>query len=179
MKKVLIITTSLRPGSNSELLAQEFARGAESAGHQVELLSLVGKQIAFCRGCLACQKLGRCVMTDDAQTIADKVKEAEVVVFATPVYYYGMSGQMKTLLDRMNCLYPADYAFRDIYLIGSAADDADTALDRTVCGLEGWIECFEKCRLAGVVKGAGNESAGDVRGKAVQLETARAMGAAV
>lgn len=179
MKNVLIISTGLRPRSNSDTLAQQFAKGAAEAGHRVETISLVGKQLAFCRGCLACQTLGRCVMDDDANAIADKVCAADVVAFATPVYYYGMCGQMKTLLDRMNCLYPKDYAFRDIYLLTSAADDAPSAMDRTVSGLEGWIECFEKCRLAGVVKGFGNEAAGDVYNHPEQLAAAYTMGQGV
>lgn len=176
MKKVIVISTSLRPNSNSDLLAQEFARGAAEAGHEVETISLVGKKLAFCRGCLACQKLGRCVTDDDANPIAAKVKEADVVAFASPVYYYGMSGQMKTLLDRMNCLYPSDYRFRDIYLLASAAEDSPNAMFLITCGLDGWIECFEKARLAGVVKGFGNEAPGDVKQHADQLAEAYEMG---
>lgn len=176
MKKVIVISTSLRPNSNSDLLAQEFARGAAEAGHDVETISLVGKKLAFCRGCLACQKLGRCVTDDDANPIAAKVKEADVVAFASPVYYYGMSGQMKTLLDRMNCLYPSDYRFRDIYLLASAAEDSPNAMFLITCGLDGWIECFEKSRLAGVVKGFGNEAPGDVKKHADQLAEAYEMG---
>lgn len=179
MKNVVVISTSLRPGSNSDALAQEFARGAAAAGHQVEIISLVGKELAFCRGCLACQKLGHCVINDDANAIADKVCAADVVAFASPVYYYGMSGQMKTLLDRMNCLYPKDYAFRDVYLLASAAEDDANAMFRIVCGIDGWIACFEKARLAGLVKGFGNEAPNDVQNRPEQLAEAYAMGQGV
>ena len=103
-KKVLIISTSLRGKSNSEILAKECEKGARDAGHDVEFLSLRGKDIRFCIGCLSCQKTGSCVLKDDVPEIMAKVKEAEVVVFATPIYYYEMSGQMKTLLDRLNPL---------------------------------------------------------------------------
>ena len=68
-KRVLVISTSLRPGSNSELLARQFAQGAQEAGHTVELVSLAGRDIRFCQGCLACQTTGRCVIRDDADTI--------------------------------------------------------------------------------------------------------------
>ena len=61
MKNVLIISTSLRGGSNSELLAKECAKGAEEAGNRVELLSLKGKKIQYCIGCLSCIKTGKCV----------------------------------------------------------------------------------------------------------------------
>lgn len=110
-KKVVILSTSIRPNSNSDILAEEFARGAKENGNKVEKLSLVGKELQFCRGCLACQKTGKCIIKDDANEIAEKVKNADVVVFATPVYYYAMSGQMKTLIDRMNCLFSSNYHF--------------------------------------------------------------------
>ena len=112
MKKVIVISTSLRPGSNSDLLADRFAEGAKAAGNEVEKISLVGKNIQFCKGCLACQKLGRCVISDDVNDIMAKVLKADVVAWATPIYYYEMSGQMKTLIDRMNAMYPLDYQFR-------------------------------------------------------------------
>ena len=122
-KKILILSASLRAGSNSEALANAFADGARAAGHTVEIVSLRGKQIAFCRGCLACQTLGKCVIDDDAVATTEKMQHADVIVFATPIYYYEMSGQLKTMLDRANALFPLDYAFRDIYLLASATED--------------------------------------------------------
>lgn len=122
-KRVLVISTSLRPNSNSEALADEFVRGATEAGHEVEKLSLRGKDIRFCRGCLACGKLGKCVIDDDMNPIIRKMHDADVIAFATPIYYYEMSGQMKTLLDRANALYDSDYGFRDIYMLTAAAED--------------------------------------------------------
>ena len=77
-------------------MAEHFAKGAEAAGHQVELISLRGKEIKFCVGCLSCQKTGACVFKDDVQAIMKSVLNADVVCWATPVYYYEMSGQMKT-----------------------------------------------------------------------------------
>lgn len=119
-KNILILSTSPRKGGNSDTLADAFTRGARDAGHDAEKISLAGKSIGFCRGCLACQKTKRCVLQDDANAIVDKMLRADVLVFATPIYFYEMSGQMKTLLDRSNPLFPADYAFRDIYLLATA-----------------------------------------------------------
>lgn len=102
-KKVLVISTSLRRHSNSHALAEEFAKGAKEAGHQVELISLIGRQIEYCVGCLSCQRTGQCVIEDDANLIAEKMLKADVVCYATPIYYYEMAGQMKTLLDRVLC----------------------------------------------------------------------------
>ena len=86
-KKVLIISTSLRKNSNSDALAKSFAEGARSAGNEVETVSLTGKNIAFRKGCLACQSIGRCVIKDDAIVLAEKMRTADVLVFATPIYY--------------------------------------------------------------------------------------------
>ena len=150
-KKVLIISTSLRGKSNSEILAKECEKGARDAGHDVECLSLRGKDIRFCIGCLSCQKTGSCVLKDDVPEIMVKVKAAEVVVFATPIYYYEMSGQMKTLLDRLNPLYDSDYRFRDIYMIATAAEDESTTIEKAYNGLQGWVDCFERAALKGYV----------------------------
>ena len=163
-KKVLIISTSLRKGSNSETLAKEFAKGAQAAGHSAEMVCLHDKTIGFCIGCLACQKTKRCVIKDDANDITQKMLNAEVIVFATPVYFYEMSGQMKTMLDRSNPLYPTDYAFRDIYLLATAAEEEESAVDGTINGLQGWISCFEKTGLKGVVLVSGVTDAGDIEG---------------
>ena len=159
-KHVLVISTSLRSRSNSHLLAQQFAQGAQVAGHQVELVSLQGKQLHFCNGCMACLEAHRCVIEDDANAIVEKMGAADVICFATPVYYYEMAGQMKTLLDRANSLYDSDYAFRDIYLLTASAEDEASASDGPVHGLNGWIACFERARLAAAGPGGGPTAPG-------------------
>ena len=163
-KKVLIISTSLRNRSNSEILAEAFAKGAAEAGNQVEFVSLRGKGIRFCTGCLACQKTQKCVIRDDAPEIVEKMKEAEVIVFASPIYYYEMSGQMKMLLDRANPLFSSDYRFRDIYFLMTAAEEEPETIERAVSGLKGWIACFEKAHLAGTVFGGGANKPGEIEG---------------
>lgn len=69
MKKVIVISTSLRHGSNSDMLAEQFIEGVKATGNEVEKVSLAGKNIQFCKGCMACQKLGRCVIKDDVNDI--------------------------------------------------------------------------------------------------------------
>lgn len=163
-KKVLVISSSLRKSSNSEALAEEFAKGAAESGSEVERVSLAGKNMAFCRGCLACQKTGKCVINDDAVEITEKIRNADVVVFATPVYYYSISGQLKTLFDRANSLYGSDYAFRSVYLLLAAADEDETAVDGAQKAVQGWIDCYEKAELSGVVFAGGVNAPGDVIG---------------
>ena len=148
MKKVVVISTSLRAGSNSQVLAEQFAEGAKAAGNEVEFITLRGKEIKFCVGCLACQKTGACVFKDDVPAIMEQVLESDVVCWATPIYYYEMSGQMKTLIDRMNAMYPKDYRFRDVYLLATATEDEEYVPQRAIGGLTGWIDCYPKSRLA-------------------------------
>lgn len=164
MKKILIISTSLRGVSNSHLLAESFAKGARDAGHNVELITLHDKGIRFCIGCLSCQKTGKCVIKDDAPAIVEKMHDADVLVFATPIYYYEMSGQLKTLLDRANPLFGGDYNFKDVYMLTSAADDDNAAPQRAISGLEGWIECFDRARLADTVFAGGVTDPGEIAG---------------
>lgn len=161
MKKVLIVSTSPRVNSNSEALAKAFAKGAQEAGYEIELISLRGKTVNFCRGCFVCQEKLHCVIPDDAEAICQKALHADVLVFATPIYYYEMSGQLKTLLDRMNPLYPSDYAFRDVYLLTAAAEDGEQVPQRAVSGVEGWVECFERAKLAGTAFMGGVTAAGE------------------
>ena len=97
-----------------------------------------------------------------ANAIVEKMGAADVICFATPVYYYEMAGQMKTLLDRANSLYDSDYAFRNIYLLTASAEEEDSASDGPVHGLNGWIACFERARLAGVVRGGGANDPGEM-----------------
>ncbi len=100
---------------------------------------------------------------------------ADVLVFATPIYYYEMSGQMKTILDRANPLYTADYAYRDVYLLATAADGDEHAIDGARKGLEGFIACFEKACFAGCVFAGGVDAPGTVKEHG-SLEKAREMG---
>ena len=163
-KKVVVVSTSLRTNSNSELLAKSFVEGAKEAGNEVEYISLKNKDIRFCIGCLACQTIGHCVIKDDVADIMNSVLEADVVVWATPVYYYEMSGQMKTLIDRLNPMYSKDYKFRDIYLLATAAEEGDEVFEKVITGLNGWIDCFEKTTIKGTILAGGVSDSGAISG---------------
>ena len=175
-KKILIISSSLRAHSNSDALADEFMRGATEAGNKVEKISLAEKKIAFCKGCMACQKLKHCAIQDDAIEITKKMLHADVIVFATPVYYFSMSGQLKTLLDRANSLYACDYAFREVYLLATAAENYPAAMNGTVKGIQGWIDCFDKVKLCGVVRGYGVNDPGTISNNQRAMKKAYALG---
>lgn len=175
-KRILVLSTSPRIGGNSETLADVFIKGAEEAGHETKKICLYDKKIEFCKGCLGCQTTGKCILRDDAERIIAQMKAMDVLVFATPIYFYEMSGQMKTLLDRINPLFPAEYEFRDIYLLATSADEEESSMEAAVKGLEGWISCFEKSRLAGVVRGTGADKKGAIEECGEALSAAYEMG---
>lgn len=163
-KKVLILSSTPRKGGNSERMAEAFARGAREAGHEVELVYLREKKYEFCRGCLSCLKTGRCFIGDDAVEITAKMHDAEVLVFATPVYYYSISGQLKTMLDRANALFRTDYAFTDIYLLAAAAEDEPHTFAGTIGTTQSWVDCFERCKLIDTVCAGGISRVGGIEG---------------
>ncbi len=175
MKKIIVISTSLRHGSNSDLLADYFIEGAKSSGNEVEKISLIGKKIQFCKGCFGCHNQGRCVIDDDVNDILIKVLNADVVVWVTPIYYYEMSGQMKTLIDRLNGMFNQDYKFRDVYFLSTAADKEEETPKRAEAGLTGWIDCYPKCRLAGTLFCGGVNEAREIKGNA-KLQEAFELG---
>ena len=179
MSNVLVITTSLRAKSNSDILAEQLIAGAKEAGHDVEQISLKGKEIKFCIGCMSCQKTQKCVLKDDVVEIITKIKNADTLVFATPIYYYEMSGQMKTLLDRTNPLYPSDYDFRKVYMLSVAADDKESVPEKALSGLQGWIDCFEKAELAGSLFCGGITDPGEAESKEAALEKAFSFGKSI
>ncbi len=178
-KRALILTTSARLGGNSEKLARSFAEGARDAGNEVRLIRTADKHIESCRGCLACQRTHACAIHDEMEEILEAMMNCDVLCFATPIYFYEMSGLMKTILDRSNPLFPRDYPFRDIYLLASAADMEQAACRRAVSGLEGWVECFPQTRLRQVVFAPGVTHIGDIEKLAAgqeALEAARKAG---
>lgn len=173
-KKVVIVSVSFRKEGNSAQLAHQFAKGALEAGHEVKEIYLSAYHIENCRGCFACQKTGNCVVQDDVGGILEEMRSADVLAFATPVYFYGMCGAMKTFLDRTYPLFPDKYEFRDIYLLAAAGENLETTVQGTVEGLDGWIRCFEKTRLAKVIFAGGVMESGEIKGHPALLEAYQA-----
>jgi multimeric flavodoxin WrbA len=176
MSNVLVITTSLRANSNSDILAGRLIAGAKDAGHAVEHISLKGKDIRYCIGCRACRNTLKCIQKDDAIAITEQVRNADTLVFATPIYYHEMSGQMKTLLDRLNPLYNADYRFRRVYLLSTATRAEDSIAEKAVSGLQGWVDCFPDAAFAGALFCGGLPGAGEAAENETELRRAYEFG---
>ena len=179
-KKVFIVSSTLRSGGNSELLADSFEKGATDAGHIVERLNLRDIKLEFCRGCFACQNSEShdCIIKDRVPPYLSEIQESDVVVFATPIYFYAMAGQLKTFIDRLNPLFPRERKFKDVYLLSSAADTEATSMDGVKKELQGWIDCCETVELKGVVDALGVTDKGDV-GKTDYISIAYELGKSV
>ena len=169
-KKVLILSASPRKGGNSDLLCDQFLLGAKEAGNQVEKIFLRGKKINYCVACGACQSNGgSCVQKDDMSEVLDKMMGADVIVMATPVYFYTMNGQMKTLIDRTYARY-TKISNKEMYFIMSAATGSKQALERTLEGFRGFTSCLNSVQEQGVIYGTGAWKAGDIKGSKTMNE---------
>ncbi len=98
--KILVITGSPRKNGNSNSLADNFIKGAKESGHQVERFDAAFSNVHPCIGCNKCGMNGSCVFHDDFDFVRKHIVDADVVVFATPMYYFGISSQLKMIIDR-------------------------------------------------------------------------------
>lgn len=163
MKKVLIISSSPRKNGNSDILCDRFAEGAVDSGNKVEKIFLASKNIGYCKGCGVCDMAHKCVQSDDMAEILEKMVEADVIVLATPVYFYTMCGQMKTFIDRTVPRY-TEISDKDFYFIIAAADTDKSSLDRTLEAFRGFTEdCLENSREAGIIYGVGAWQVGEIK----------------
>ncbi len=160
-KQVLILSSSPRKRGNSNALCDQFVKGAIEANHQVDKVLLADKTINYCRGCNSCMRTGRCAQKDDMAQILDSMIAADVIVMATPVYFYTMCAQMKTVIDRTVARY-TEIANKEFYFIATAAAGNKAALERTIEGFRGFTSCLPGAKEKGVVYGTGAWEAGDI-----------------
>ncbi len=177
-KKVLVLSTSPRKGGNSDLLCDQFTSGAQEAGHYVEKIFLKDKKINYCTGCGACFNRDKsCPQKDDMAEILEKMVETDVVVMATPVYFYTMCAQMKTLIDR-TCSRYTEINNKDFYFIVTAADNSKPAMKRVLEEFRGFTCCLENAKEKGIIYGTGAWNMGDIK-KSDAMNQAFKMGKAV
>lgn len=162
MKKIVVVTSSPRKNGNSEVLAKKFAEGAVAAGNEVKFVAVRDIDLKFCTGCLYCNSHDRCILNDGMNALYADFQNADVLVFATPIYYYSVCGQLKTLLDRLNPLFVRDNKFKHVYLLATAADTEESAMDGAVIDIQGWIDCFVGVSLKGVIRGVGVTEKGEI-----------------
>lgn len=158
---VLIISSSPRKGGNSDLLCEQFAKGAAEAGHEVEKVNLREKKLSPCRACYGCMKDHVCSIRDDMAEIFPKLVSADVIVLASPVYFYSVCSQMKMMIDRCLVNHKA-IAGKQFYFIVTADAPEEEAADGTLAAFRGFLRCLPDAKEAGVIYGTGTWEKGDV-----------------
>lgn len=174
MKKVLILSGSPRKGGNSDLLCDEFARGAKDSGNEVEKIFVAGKKIAPCLACYACRNTGVCAIKDDMAEVLQKMIEADVIVLASPVYFYSIDAQLKAVIDRTVARW-LEVKNKDFYYIVTCADTDRVSTERTLECFRGYADCVEGAKECGVIYGTGVYEKGAIKDTAV-MKQAYAMG---
>lgn len=174
-KKILVLSGSFRKGGNSDTLCDQFIKGAAEAGHEVEKVFINDKKINYCRGCGVCNTTHQCIQKDDMAEILDKMVKADVIVMATPVYFYTMNGQMKTLIDRSVPRYD-EIIGKEFYFIVAAADGNENNMRKTIEGLRGFTEdCLPDAKEKGIIYGTGAWQIGDIK-SSLAMQRAYEMG---
>ena len=169
MNKILIISSSPRIGGNSDILCDQFAKGAQSAGATVKKINLNDKKLGFCHGCYVCQKTGECFQKDDAPQIISQFFEYDMIVFATPVYFYTMAAQLKILIDRSVSIYPKLVGKKYFFIMTMAETNRDM-ITGTLESLRGFPACFENSIEAGWLLAEGVYEKGTVKDTKYYLE---------
>lgn len=169
-KKVLVLSSSPRKGGNSDLLCDQFVKGSQEAGNLAEKIFLKDKKINYCTGCSTCLNEGKgCPQKDDMAEILEKMIAADVIVMATPVYFYTMCAQMKTLIDRTCCRY-TEISNKEFYFIVTAADNSKKKMERTIVGFRAFTSCLTGPKEQGIIFGTGAWNIGEIKGKPAMKE---------
>ncbi|WP_298651705.1 flavodoxin family protein [uncultured Proteiniphilum sp.] len=171
-KNILIISASPRRKGNSDYLSDEFMRGANEAGHKTEKIFFHNKKINYCLGCGACYATHKCVQKDDMEEILDKMVAADILVFATPVYFYTMDAQLKTLIDRTVPRYTQLKG--KAYLIATLADQGEKSMAGTLAAFQGYIDCLDNVEWTNTIIGYGAWDKGDIIGNPAVEEAYKA-----
>ena len=178
MKKVLILSGSPRKGGNSDMLCDEFMKGAIASGNQVEKIRVSEKKIDFCRGCYYCQKSGGiCAKKDDMSDILQKMIDADVLVLASPVYFYSIDAQLKALIDRTVARW-TEVNNKEFYYIVTCADEEKESQDRTIECFRGYADFVEGAVEKGIIYGTGVYEKGEIK-NSPSLEQAYEMGLSI
>ena len=169
-KKVLILSGSPRKGGNSDLLCDEFMRGALEAGNQVEKIRVAEKKIGYCSACYFCRQSGGiCAKKDDMAEVLQKMIDADVIVLASPVYFYSIDAQLKTVIDRTVARW-TEVKDKEFYYIVTCADKELASQERTIECFRGYADCVEGAKEMGVISGTGVSEKGEIKDSPAFIE---------
>lgn len=170
MKKILVLSGSPRKGGNSDLLCDEFMKGAVESGNTVVKINVAQKNISPCSACYYCREhAGECVCKDDMAEILQNIIDADVLVVASPVYFYSISAQLKAVIDRTVARW-LEVKNKEFYYIMTAADNDRASMNTTLACLRGYADCVEGAKERGVIYGTGVYEKGEVIGNNTMKE---------
>ena len=159
--KITVLNGSPRAGGNTAIMCEEFARGAADAGHSVEILNVGGKKVAGCLGCMYCFSHGGvCCQKDDMTEIIEKIDASDMIVFASPVYWFDIAAQLKAVIDRMFVKASVGFNFNKVAMLLNSGDDGVFEAAKTMLA----STCaFCRWENLGVVCIPGMKNKGDMR----------------
>ncbi|MBD5549754.1 MAG: flavodoxin family protein [Lachnospiraceae bacterium] len=172
MKKILVVMGGGRPKGNTEQLADAFIRGAEEAGHSVEKVSLLKTEVKGCLGCNVCRYGKPCIQKDGFNELTAKIKQADLIVFASPLYFWTISSKLKAFIERFYCIAEEDpeppygryekYPVKDSALLMTSADEFFWTFNQAVSYYQFAIVNYIGFRDKGMVLAGG---CGDTNGQ--------------
>jgi multimeric flavodoxin WrbA len=181
IKRVLVLAASPRKDGNSTILASKAAEGVKAAGGEADVTPIGHLKIAPCNACNSCitKPEAGCVIKDDMQPLYQRIRNAQGIIFATPVYWFNMSAQMKLFIDRAYAIQDKGYwAFtgKDVGVILTYGDE-DVFASGGINALRSFqdICAYVKANLVGVVYGSADK-AGDVQTNGKLLQKAYDLG---
>ncbi len=161
-KKVLILSGSPRKDGNSDMLCDEFARGARESGNEVEKIRIADKKVGYCRACYYCASHGgECAIKDDMADILQKMIDADVLVLASPVYFYSIDAQLKAVIDRTVARW-LEVKDKELYYIATCADTENASVETTFACFRGYADCVEGAKEMGLIYGTGAYEKGEI-----------------
>ncbi|MCD8013151.1 MAG: flavodoxin family protein [Lachnospiraceae bacterium] len=173
MKNILVIQGGGRPNGNTAQLANSFVKGAMDADHAVEVISLIKNEVKGCIGCNACRYGKPCVQKDAFNDIVPKIKAADCIVFASPLYFWTLSSRLKAFIERFYCIAEEDpnpplgryekYPVKDCALLMTSADNFFWTFEQAVSYYQFAIVNYIGFQDRGMLLAGG---CGDTNGKA-------------
>ena len=178
-KSILLFQGSPRKGGNTETLAAAFVKGAEEAGHTVKIVRAADKHIGGCIGCNTCfTNRGVCVQQDDMPEILEDIKAADVYVYATPIYFFNVTAQLKALIDRQYALMPAGVPEGKQAVILLTCGDTNAAVtEPSIMMFRQWFD-YVDIEEKGLIVTSNVNNVGDIEGK-FELAMAEALGKSI
>ena len=188
MKNVLVIQGGGRPRGNTAQLVESFVKGVTEAGHQAEIVSLIKNEVKGCLGYNACRYGKPCIQKDGFNGLVPKIKETDLIVFASPLYFWTVSARIKAFIERFYCIAEEDgnppfghyekYPVKDCALLMTAADNFFWTFEQAVSyyqfALVNYIGFHDKGML--LAGGCGDTNGKPQIGQTTRLQAAYEFG---